>query len=234
MKNPFFLLLPIWAQLPMVLLATLATVIASQSVISGAFSMTRQAVQLGFLPRLTIRQTSDTGRPDLRTGDERRSVRTVMTMVIAFGSSAALASAYGVAVTGTFILNTILFLAVARLSWHRSKRLIALGGVVFLSVELTFFAANLTKIVHGGWVPLAIAAVVFTILMTWRKGHDIVTANRSREEGPLREFVEQLKVRDSPLCACPAPLCSSTPTPRRRHWLCAPMSSTTTSCTRTS
>ncbi len=202
--NPFFLLLPAWAQIPMVLLATVATVIASQSVISGAFSVTHQAVQLGFLPRLTIRHTSarEIGQvyaPAINTS----LFVTVVAIVIAFGSSAALASAYGVAVTGTFILNTILFLAVARLLWNKPRRLIALGAAVFLTVEVAFFAANLTKVVHGGWLPLAIALVVVTVLMTWRKGRDTVTANRTREEGPLRDFVDKLDARDFPVQRVP-------------------------------
>jgi KUP system potassium uptake protein len=196
-ESPFFLLLPGWAQIPMVLLATVATVIASQAVISGAFSVTRQAVQLGFLPHLTIRQTSEReiGQiyvPAINLG----LFVTVVAIVAGFGSSVALASAYGVAVTGTFILNTILFLAVARMLWHKPKRLIALGGAVFLTIETAFFAANLTKVTHGGWLPLVIALAVFTILMTWRKGRDIVTANRSKEEGPLRHFIDQLDARE--------------------------------------
>ncbi len=203
-ENPFFLLLPSWAQVPMVLLATVATVIASQSVISGAFSVTRQAVQLGFLPRVTIRQTSEHEIGQVYTPVVNWGLfAAVVALVVTFGSSAALASAYGVAVTGTFILNTVLFLAVARLLWHKPKRLIALGAVGFLSVEVAFFAANLTKIVHGGWVPLAIAAIVFTVLMTWRKGRDIVSAHRSREEGPLREFVKHVDARDFPIVRVP-------------------------------
>jgi KUP system potassium uptake protein len=202
--NPFFLLLPAWARVPMVILATVATVIASQAVISGAFSVTRQAVQLGFLPRLTIRQTSDSEVGQVYVpAINRILVVAVVAIVVSFGSSSALASAYGVAVTGTFILNTILFLAVARLLWHTRKRLIALGAAVFLTVEVTFFAANLTKIVHGGWLPLAIAAVAFTILMTWRKGRDIVTANRAREEGPLHEFIKQCDGREFPIRRVP-------------------------------
>jgi KUP system potassium uptake protein len=198
--NPFFLLFPAWAQIPMVLLATVATVIASQAVISGAFSVTQQAVQLGFLPRLTIRHTSDREigqiyAPAINVG----MFVTVVAIVIGFGSSSALASAYGVAVTGTFILNSILFLAVARLLWHKPKWLIAIGAAVFLTIEVTFFAANLTKVAHGGWLPLAIAFAVFTVLMTWRKGQGRVTANRSREEGPLREFIDQLDSGDSPV-----------------------------------
>jgi KUP system potassium uptake protein len=202
--NPFFLLLPSWARVPMVILATVATVIASQAVISGAFSVTRQAVQLGFLPRLTIHQTSDSEVGQVYVPAVNRILMvTVIAIVVSFGSSAALASAYGVAVTGTFILNTILFLAVARLLWHTRTRLIVLGAVVFLTVEVNFFAANLTKIVHGGWLPLAIAAVAFTILMTWRKGHDIVTANRAREEGPLEEFIHKCDGREFPIQRVP-------------------------------
>ena len=188
----------------MVILATVATVIASQSVISGAFSVTRQAVQLGFLPRLTIRQTSDSEVGQVYVPAVNLSLFvTVIAIVVSFGSSAALASAYGVAVTGTFILNTILFLAVARLLWHTRKRLIALGAAVFLTGEATFFAANLTKVVHGGWLPLVIAATAFVILTTWRKGREIVTANRRQEEGPLREFIEQLDAREFPVRRVP-------------------------------
>jgi KUP system potassium uptake protein len=202
--NPFFLLLPGWAQLPTVLLATVATVIASQAVISGAFSVTQQAVQLGFLPRLTIRHTSDRELGQIYVPAVNASMFvTVLAIVIAFGSATALASAYGVAVTGTFILNTILFLAVARLLWHKSRWLIALGAIVFLSVEVAFFAANLTKVVHGGWLPLAIAVTFFTLLMTWHKGRQIVTANRSSAEGPLRDFIEHLDTQDFPVSQVP-------------------------------
>jgi KUP system potassium uptake protein len=202
--SPFFLLLPSWAQIPMVLLATVATVIASQAVISGAFSVTRQAVRLGFLPRLTIRHTSqsEVGQvyaPGINAG----LFAIVIAIVVGFGSSAALASAYGVAVTGTFILNTVLFLAVARLLWHKPRWLIGLGAAVFLTVEVAFFAANLTKVVHGGWLPLAIAALVFAALVTWRRGREIVTANRIREEGPLQEFIDRLDAREFPVQRVP-------------------------------
>jgi KUP system potassium uptake protein len=203
-ENPFFLLLPGWAQIPMVLLATVATVIASQSVISGAFSVTRQAVQLGFLPRLTIRQTSEREIGQIYVPAVNMTLFVaVVAIVVAFGSAVALASAYGVAVTGTFILNTILFLAVARLLWHKARRLIALGAAVFLTVEVAFFAANLTKVAHGGWLPLAIAFAAFIVLMTWHKGREIVTANRSREEGPLGEFIDKLDARAFPIRRVP-------------------------------
>jgi KUP system potassium uptake protein len=202
--NPFFLLVPNWAQVPMVLLATVATVIASQAVISGAFSVSEQAMRLGYLPPLTIRHTSSESAgqvyvPFVNAG----LLAAVLTVVIGFGSSAALASAYGVAVTGTFILNSILFLAVARLLWHQSWRLIALGASVFLTVELAFFAANLTKVVHGGWLPLAIAAVVFTVLMTWRRGRETVSENRREQEGPIQEFIDELNDREIPVQRVP-------------------------------
>jgi KUP system potassium uptake protein len=202
--NPFFLLVPGWAQLPMVFLATVATVIASQAVISGAFSVTQQAAQLGFLPRLTIRHTSARQIGQIYTPAINACLFVaVLAIVIGFGSSTALASAYGVAVTGTFMLSTILFLAIARLLWHKPWRLIALGAVVFLTVELAFFAANLTKVVHGGWLPLAIAFTLFTILMTWRKGREIVTTNRRTAEGSLRDFIEGLDTQDFPIRRVP-------------------------------
>jgi KUP system potassium uptake protein len=198
-SNPFFLLLPKWGQIPMVILATVATVIASQAVISGAFSVTRQAMTLGFLPRLTIRHTSEHEVGQVYAPVVNMILFViVVAIVLGFRNSNALASAYGVAVTGTFVLNTILFLAVARYLWHKPKRLIALGAIVFLSIEIPFFAANLTKVVHGGWLPLAIALLVCTILTTWRKGRQIVTRHRIREEGPVHKFVEYL---DSAECS---------------------------------
>ncbi|GAA1376259.1 potassium transporter Kup [Streptomyces beijiangensis] len=203
-ENPFFLTVPGWARIPMVLLATVATIIASQSVISGAFSVTRQAVQLGFLPRMTIRHTSEreVGQvysPAINWG----LYVAVVVLVLGFGSSAALASAYGVAVTGTFILNTVLFLVVARSLWGKPRWLIALGATVFLTTEVAFFTANLTKIAHGGWLPLLVAAAVFTVLMTWQRGRTIVTRNRTQAEGPLLEFVEHLRTLDPPLHRVP-------------------------------
>jgi KUP system potassium uptake protein len=199
-RNPFFLILPRWAQFPMVFLATVATVIASQAVISGAFSVTRQAVQLGFLPRMRIRHTSmkEIGQvyaPAINWG----LFVAVVVLVLGFRSSASLASAYGVAVTGTFVLNTILFLFVARSLWHKPRWLVAILGVVFLTTELSFFAANLTKVTHGGWLPLLVAAVVFTVLMTWQRGRLIVTSRRRTEEGSLRDFLDALHHMEPPI-----------------------------------
>jgi KUP system potassium uptake protein len=199
-RNPFFLILPGWAQFPMVFLATVATVIASQAVISGAFSVTRQAVQLGFLPRMRIRHTSmkEIGQvyaPAINWG----LFVAVVVLVLGFRSSASLASAYGVAVTGTFVLNTILFLVVARSLWHKPRWFVATLGVVFLTTELSFFAANLTKVTHGGWLPLLVAAVVFTVLMTWQRGRLIVTRRRRTEEGSLRDFLDELHHMEPPI-----------------------------------
>jgi KUP system potassium uptake protein len=198
--NPFFLLIPHGLRIPMVLLATVATVIASQSMISGAFAVTRQAVQLGFLPRLTIRHTSDheVGQvyvPALNWG----LYVAVVAIVLGFETSARLASAYGIAVTGTFVLTTLLFSVIAVEKWKVSKRVVVPIATAMLVVDLTFFSANLTKVVHGGWLPLVIAVVVFTVLITWQRGRTIVTANRTEEEGPLRPFIEKLHAMDPPV-----------------------------------
>ena len=198
--NPFFLTFPEWSRIPMVVLATAATVIASQAVISGAFSVTRQAVGLGFLPRLTIRHTSreEFGQvyvPAVNWG----IFVAVVALVVGFGSSTALASAYGIAVTGTLAIDTILFFFVVRFLWHKPLWLVLLGAGGFLTVDLAFFSANLTKILHGGWFPLLIALIVFVVLMTWQRGREIVTRNRSEEEGPLRSFVDEIHAMDPPV-----------------------------------
>jgi KUP system potassium uptake protein len=196
-ENPFFLLMPHWARIPTVILATVATVIASQAVISGAFSVTRQAVQLGFLPRLLIRHTSHEEEGQVfAPGINRILFVAAAALVIGFGSSRALASAYGIAVTGTFAIDTILFFVVVRMLWRKPTWLTALGAAVFLTVDLAFFAANVPKVVHGGWFPLSIAVVVFTVLITWQRGRSIVTRNRVEEEGPLRRFVEEVREAD--------------------------------------
>jgi KUP system potassium uptake protein len=189
-SNPFYLMVPGWGQLPMVFLATIATVIASQAVISGSFSVTRQAMQLGFFPRVTVRHTS---RHVYVPAANWALWAAVIALVIGFGSATKLGSAYGVAVTGTFFLNTVLFLAIAHLLWHARRLWIVLGAIVFGTVELAFFASTLTKVVHGGWIPLAIAALVFVVLTTWRRGRAVVVGKRQRKEGSMRDFVMPLK-----------------------------------------
>jgi KUP system potassium uptake protein len=191
--NPFYLLAPKWAQLPLVVLATAATVIASQAVISGAFSVSRQAVRLGYLPHLTVRHTSrQEGGQVYLPAVNWLLFAGVLLLIVIFGSSARLATAYGLAVTGTLLLTTTLFLVYAATAWNWSRRRLLTAGIVFGGIELTYLAANLTKIVHGGWLPLLIAAVVATVMTTWQRGRRIVTARRVEEEGPLPDFVERL------------------------------------------
>jgi KUP system potassium uptake protein len=197
--NPFFLLIPHWGRIPMVLLATVATVIASQAVISGAFSVTRQAVQLGFLPRLTIRHTSAREIGQIYVPAINWFLLfAVVALVLGFGSSTRLASAYGIAVTGTITVDTLLFLVVVRSLWRKPGWLVALGAVVFFTVDLAFLGANLTKVAHGGWFPLSIGVAVFTILSTWKRGSEKVHEERIEEEGSLRSFVEELRSMDPP------------------------------------
>ena len=198
-ENPFFLLIPDWSRVPMVLLATVATVIASQAVISGAFSVTRQAVQLGFLPRLRIRHTSaeEIGQVYVPAVNWLL-LAAVVALVLAFESSTRLGSAYGIAVTGTITVDTLLFLVVVRTLWRKPAWLVALGAAVFFTVDLAFLGANLTKTAHGGWFPLTIGLAVFAVLSTWKRGSERVRATRVREEGTLRSFVEELRAMEPP------------------------------------
>jgi KUP system potassium uptake protein len=191
--NPFFLLIPGWGRIPMVVLATAATVIASQAVISGAFSLTRQAVQLGLLPPVTVRQTSEhEGGQIYLPGINALLFAGVLVVMLTFRSSQRLATAYGVSVTGALVVDTLLLLLVARVLWHWRAWQLVLGAVAFGLVELLFLSANLSKVIHGGWLPLLIALVVFTVMTTWRRGREIVAGNRRKQEGPLEEFVEEL------------------------------------------
>ncbi|GGM17758.1 potassium transporter Kup [Micromonospora yangpuensis] len=215
-QNPFFLLLPGWAQLPMVVLATVATVIASQAVISGAFSVSRQAMRLGFLPRLRIRQTSRREYGQIYApGVNWTLFVAVLLVTFAFGSATRLGAAYGVAVTGTFLITTILFLVVARTSWRWSRWRVTVFAVVFGGLELVFFAANLAKVSHGGWLTLLVAGAVFTVLSTWRRGGELVAARRTEREGPLRDVVVALRdptLRRMPGTAVyPHPNCETAP-----------------------
>src|SRR3954471_11611759 len=196
-SSPFFLLFPDWARVPMVVLSTVAAIIASQAVISGAFSVTRQAVRLGFLPRLAIRHTSQHEVGQVYVPAVNWLIfAAVIALVLGFRSSAHLASAYGVAVTGTLAIDTLLFFYVVRNLWRKPLWLSVIGCLSFLLVDLTFFTANLTKVLHGGWFPLTIALAVYVVLTTWQRGREIVTRNRIEEEGPLRAFVEELRDLD--------------------------------------
>ena len=201
--NPFFLLMPSWALLPVVVLATVATVIASQAVISGAFSVTRQAVALGFLPKLRIRHTSDAEGQVYVPAVNAVLFVAVVGLVLGFETSTRLASAYGIAVTGTLAIDTILFFVVVRTLWHKPLWLVVSGAAAFLVVDLAFFGANLPKVVHGGWFPLALALVMFTLLTTWQRGQALVTAKRAETDGLLKDFVEQIRTMDPPVYRAP-------------------------------
>jgi KUP system potassium uptake protein len=201
---PFFLLTPDWARLPMVLLATAATVIASQAVITGAFSVASQAAQLGYLPRLRIVHTSESTIGQIYVPWINGLLMvSVLTLVFAFRSSAALAFAFGMAVTGTISITTLLFLYVARTKWGTPVWLLVTGGGALLVVDLMFLAANLTKLIHGAWLPLLIAVIAFTVMTTWQRGREIVTRAREQAEGPLREFVDSLADCQPPLIRVP-------------------------------
>lgn len=197
--NPFFHLAPTWATLPLVALATVATVIASQAVISGAYSVSRQAVRLGLLPRLSVRQTSrHAGGQIYLPAVNWILFAGVLVLIGVFRSSSRLATAYGLAVTGTLLLTSALFLLLAKRVWHWATWKVVAYGVVVFGLEIVFFGANLTKIVSGGWLPLLIAAVVVTVMTTWRAGADRFYARRSELEGPLDDFVAMIKDRGVP------------------------------------
>jgi KUP system potassium uptake protein len=201
--NPFYQMAPRWALWPMVILAAVATVIASQAAISGSFSVAKQAVQLGFLPRLKVLHTSKMeGQIYVPVVNWALCIG-VVALTLVFGSAAKLGDIYGVAVTGTFILNTVLFLAVARLLWGTSKRKLAPVAVLFLTVEVAFFSANIAKIEHGAWLSLAIGLVMSIVMINWRRGQVIVTRNRVAQEGSLKEFLDGLASRRPPLTRVP-------------------------------
>ncbi len=192
-SGPFFLLVPGWGRLPMVLLATAATVIASQAVITGAYSVASQAARLGYLPRLRIAHTSESSIGQIYVPWINWLLMvSVLTLVFAFRSSAALAFAFGMAVTGTITITTLLFFYVARTRWHAPWWLLGLAAIPLLSVDLLFVAANMTKLVHGAWLPLLIGLTAFTVMTTWQRGRRIVTTARERREGSLRAFIDGL------------------------------------------
>jgi KUP system potassium uptake protein len=203
-SNPFFLLVPGWGRIPMVILAAAATVIASQAVISGAFSLTQQAAQIGYLPRLRIAHTSEERAGQIYVPWVNWALLVaVLALVFTFRSSTALAYAYGVAVTGTITTTTLLFFYIFRQQWKKPLWVALLGGGILLTVDLLFFAANLTKLPHGAWLPLAVGILVFTVLTTWQKGRQLVTRRRTLDEGSLREFIAALHNRKPPLPRVP-------------------------------
>ncbi|MFI6172221.1 potassium transporter Kup [Nocardia sp. NPDC051052] len=202
--SPFFLLAPGWARLPLVLLATAATVIASQAVITGAYSVASQAAQLGYLPRLRIAHTSESTIGQIYVPWINWVLMfSVLTLVFAFRSSAALAYAFGMAVTGTISITTLVFFYLARIKWNTPLWLVLLGAIPLLAVDAMFWAANMTKLVHGAWLPLLIGLTAFTVMSTWARGRDVVTRAREAKEGPLRQFVDELQDHQPPLVRVP-------------------------------
>ena len=201
---PFFRLMPHGGLVPLVILATAATVIASQAVISGTFSLAHQAAELGYLPRLRVVHTSERAYGQIYVPIINWLLMgAVLALVVAFQSSARLAFAYGMAVTGTIAITTILFFVIVRHRWHRPLWLALGGAALFLAVELAFLGANLTKFLHGAWVPLLIGVILFTVMTTWFRGRELVTAERSRVEGPLQPFVDGLPGMDPPVTRTP-------------------------------
>jgi KUP system potassium uptake protein len=203
-SNPFFLLVAGWARIPMVILAALATVIASQAVISGAFSLTQQAAQIGYLPRLRIDHTSEEQYGQIYVPWINWALlAAVLALVFTFRTATALAYAYGVAVTGTITITTLLFFYIARSQWKKPRWLIIPAASVLITIDLMFLAANLTKLPHGAWLPLAIGIAVFTVLTTWQKGRALVSRQRALDEGSLREFIDGLHAMKPPLPRVP-------------------------------
>jgi len=195
-ENPFFLLYPDWALLPMVGLATVATVIASQAVITGAYSLTRQAIQLGLLPRMEIRHTSETHAGQIFMPRVNALLLTgVLLLVALFRSSSNLASAYGIAVTGTMVVTAMMAFLVVWKNWKWSP--LAAGALIapFLLIDLTFLGANLLKVFEGGYVPLAFGGLVMLVMYTWRRGSRLLFDKTRKQETPLRGLIAMLEKR---------------------------------------
>jgi len=198
-SNPFYLAYPDWALYPMIALATAATVIASQATISGAYSITKQAIQLGYLPRMNIQHTSakEMGQIYLPAVNWIL-LAAVIAAVVGFGSSSRLASAYGVAVMGTMLITTFLTFFVIRYNWGYSLWLCLLATGSFIVVDMAFFSASLLKVFDGGWFPLVMGAAVFTLMVTWRRGREILLARLKESSVPLQSFLDSL-MRNPPL-----------------------------------
>src|SRR5690606_17636295 len=194
-RNPFFLLAPDWGLIPLVALATLATVIASQSVISGAFSMTRQAVQLGYWPRMVIQHTS--AREEGQIYLPRVNwllLLAVLVLTLSFGSSDRLAHAYGFAVTGTMLMTSLLAFAVLHRNAHGARRLAWLALIaLFLAIDVLLFSSNTLKLHEGGWLPLLVGIGLLTLMVTWKQGRQRVHDTLAGDQQPLASFMESLE-----------------------------------------
>ncbi|MFO1295683.1 MAG: potassium transporter Kup [Rubrivivax sp.] len=192
-KNPFYEMAPAWALFPLIALATLATVIASQALITAAYSVAKQAIQLGYLPRLRIAHTSirDTGQIYVPFVNWALFACVVFAVVV-FGSSSALASAYGIAVTIDMTITTVMTFFVVRFAWRLPLALCLAATSVFFAVDITFFVANIVKVVEGGWFPLVIGGVMFALMVTWKQGRALMAAKLRDESIDLPAFIESL------------------------------------------
>ncbi len=193
LDNPFFRMGPNWCRLPLVLLATLATIIASQAVISGAYSVTRQCMQLGFLPRMTVRHTSPREEGQIYVPQVNLALAVgVLLLVFGFKTSNNLASAYGIAVTGTFLCTCVLATVVFRRQFHW-PRAAALGVFgFFFAIDFVFFAANTMKVIEGGWVPLVFGLSLMALMTSWKRGRDLLLARWRQDSLPLASFLARL------------------------------------------
>jgi len=192
-EHPFFEMAPAWSRFPLVALATVATVIASQAVISGAFSLTRQAVQLGYVPRIQIRHTSEREIGQIYIPSVNWLLMfSAIGLVIAFESSSALAAAYGVAVTATMAITTILLAVVEREKWHWSVAAILGLSIPILIIDLAFFGANIVKVLEGGWFPLVVGIIIFTLMTTWRAGRDLLNQRLAEQTLSFDDFLRDL------------------------------------------
>ena len=194
-ENPFYLLIPQWALYPMIGLATAAAVIASQAVITGVFSMANQAIQLRYLPRLTVQHTSDVEQGQIYLPFINWVLYiSILLLILIFQNSANLASAYGVAVTMTMLCDTILIAVLAYSYWRWPKWKVALFAIPFLLIDLVFIASTSLKIISGGWVPILIGAIAFCILMTWKDGREIVFSKLSKDSLSLELFIKSVSL----------------------------------------
>ncbi len=195
-QNPFYLVVPAWGRYPMIAIATAAAIVASQALISGAFSLTNQAVQLGYSPRVTIRHTSSTEYGQIYIPEINWAVGAAcVALVLAFKSSSALAAAYGIAVTGTMTITTMLFYRVARDLWHWPRYKVWPLVLLFLAADVSFLGANLIKLEEGGWFPLAAGVFVFTLMTTWKRGREALAEQMLGAGLPLDLFLPELDQR---------------------------------------
>jgi KUP system potassium uptake protein len=194
-SNPFYSMVPPALLVPMIMLATMAAVIASQAVISGAFSLARQAIQLGYLPRLQLKHTSDHTIGQIYVPWVNYVLFfTVIVLVLGFGDSSSMAAAYGVSVTGSMLIDTILMIILASQGWRLKTPVIWLFGLSFLIIDIALFSANAIKFLHGAWVPVLLGLMVFTIMRTWRHGRDLVRAQINRESLRIEHFIKSVQV----------------------------------------